>query len=274
MFKSKNQFEVLVSIGLANAVTILKEAGFTMSVSLKGYALLSPTDDLYLVPRVCSTKLFLQDEATESQVKQQVGYFKEVFLGIANQLGVDFSEVGVGLPKSDTPMPPVLTAAELSEASSGGSLAGYVKGAHSVGYNCNPFDTDKSMAEANHKKSPKKSSDPVPLSMATKLMQPVLSTSTGSVYHVVALNKALKIAVRCKGGTVSMRAEGDLETYSQLLMEVGFVKVKGCNYTSFHVGVDSAMLMRKVIYSAIAGMGCNMETVSIAQLDLLQGLGK
>jgi hypothetical protein len=84
----------------------------------------------------------------------------------------------------------------------------------------------------------------IPLSMASKLAQPVLGTS--SVYYVGGIGPRLKIAFRAKGNTLSVRAEGKpTSKETSALVELGFDHKTGPkNYWSVHFSCADVPLYR------------------------------
>jgi hypothetical protein len=62
---------------------------------------------------------------------------------------------------------------------------------------------------------------PVPLHVA-KLFQQVYGTNKGSIYHCIAIAKDFNVAARITpAGALSIRVEGDLAKYNDLLTEAG-----------------------------------------------------
>lgn len=96
--------------------------------------------------------------------------------------------------------------------------------------------------------------EPVPLLQATKILQPVHSTSAGSKYYCVALGKDVNMAARMKTQTsVSIRIEGDIEKVKPLLSMVGVDLKDG--YASMHLSTSDYPDAAKIVGSVIFGMG-------------------
>lgn len=67
----------------------------------------------------------------------------------------------------------------------------------------------------------------VHLKDATEMYQQVHSTSAGSVYVVVALNDNVRIAARIKGGSLSLRVEGDFSEKVKKALAAQGIQMKG-----------------------------------------------
>ncbi len=118
---------------------------------------------------------------------------------------------------------------------------------------------------------------PVSLSSASYLYQPVKSTSSGSMYHVIGIteNDDLKIACRFKEESISIRAEGDLNTYHEALENSGIgVHNKSQGYVSRHFsithvnGIPDHIIFRRTIGALLAGLGVTLKT-PIPNTDLI-----
>lgn len=107
--------------------------------------------------------------------------------------------------------------------------------------------------------SPGKSdSSPVELGKATKIYQPVLGSSTGSVYYVIALWVDFQLAVRFKSGVLSARVAGvGLPNIKGTLVAQGFKHVagSGANYASIHLSVSDSTMAAKVVGSIVGLLG-------------------
>jgi len=80
---------------------------------------------------------------------------------------------------------------------------------------------------------------PVKLKDAQSIGQPVLGTSDGSVYRVVALGERVKLAIKMDGdGFLSLRAEGEMtDAERAALVKLGFTDKD--KYLSCHVGMGT-----------------------------------
>lgn len=117
--------------------------------------------------------------------------------------------------------------------------------------------------------TPDKKKKPGLLLQAQKLLEPILATSTGSIYHVIALSSDLKLAARYKKGVVSVRAEGDILVHKNKLVEAGFNLYP--NYASFHVSA-TGVLCHKVVGAAIMGLEHPFEEI-LCNMSKLIGIG-
>lgn len=109
----------------------------------------------------------------------------------------------------------------------------------------------------------KKTAPCVKLRDATHMYQPVLGTSEGSRYYMIGANDDIRIAVRIKGGSLSIRIEGPNWTkYKAKISSVGFNKVDQKNdYASMHLSLDAdPILMGKTIGAVLLGLGVPFET--------------
>jgi hypothetical protein len=107
----------------------------------------------------------------------------------------------------------------------------------------------------------------VPLVDADALYQPVLGTSSGSVYYVVALLKDLNMACRIKNSTVSFRVEGSgLQKMKVGLADLGF-KVKD-DYGSVHFSISDMNLAAKTFGAVLGRLGFN-NVLSAGDLKLM-----
>lgn len=113
-------------------------------------------------------------------------------------------------------------------------------------------------------------SEPVDLSAATTLLQPVKGTSAGSVYYVVALLDGIALAMRTKGPRLSLRVAGaGLPKYVAPLESMGFhLKPQ---YGSVHFEAITVELVHKTIGAVLGGLGFQ-NVKSIAEVSKLVGL--
>jgi hypothetical protein len=94
----------------------------------------------------------------------------------------------------------------------------------------------------------------VKLRDAVALYQRVHGTSGGSIYRVVALNDKLKVAVRIKGVSVSIRIEGVLDSASvNAFSALGIIKHSD-EYMSGHFNCEKCT-PQKLIGSVLVGSG-------------------
>lgn len=112
----------------------------------------------------------------------------------------------------------------------------------------------------------------VKLKDADKLYQPVAGTSAGSRYFVIALAPDLKVAARYKNDEVSVRVEGGVQAYKQLLKDNQFNIGGDGQYASLHVKTPELILARRVIGAVITGMGLPIVS-PVPVFDLLVGKG-
>ena len=95
---------------------------------------------------------------------------------------------------------------------------------------------------------------PGKLGQALDCYLPVSGSTTGAVYYVIARYAGLNIAMKTKGGTLSLRAEGDnLDKYLEKLGLLGF-KSHG-SYASVHFKEPSKALIVKTIGAVVASLG-------------------
>lgn len=111
----------------------------------------------------------------------------------------------------------------------------------------------------------------VQLTDATHLYQPVKATSENSRYFVVAIAPGLKIAARSKGGTLSIRVEGELlSVVMPHLEQIGFSK--NGSYSSLHLSPHDPVLAAKTIGAVLAAV--NVQFMSPIPLhSVLYGKG-
>jgi len=95
----------------------------------------------------------------------------------------------------------------------------------------------------------------ISLSKATKLYQPVGSTSGDSVYHVVGLSKDLKIAARYKQTMLSIRVEGVIHANIKSLKIAGFSDDHANEgYVSIHLDVGSVLMAKRTMGAILSGI--------------------
>lgn len=100
---------------------------------------------------------------------------------------------------------------------------------------------------------------PIKLRDAKNLYQPVLGTSGGSRYALIAGRDDLKVAARLKGDSLSLRVEGDgLPKYKSKISAAG-LECK-TDYASVHVSVDGADLMQKTLGALLFSLGVPFES--------------
>ena len=100
----------------------------------------------------------------------------------------------------------------------------------------------------------------VKLVSATKLFQPVSSTSAGSRYFVVGLGDGVAVAARFKNNKLSVRVEGSqFAKLSAKIQEAGVFGPKFAgsfehNYASMHLQVDGKKEATRVIGAVLASL--------------------
>lgn len=97
----------------------------------------------------------------------------------------------------------------------------------------------------------------VKLFQADTMYQPVYGTSSGSTYYVVALGK-VNVAVRFQDQNLSIRVEGEISPYEDLIKMAGIK----CNdgYASVHLKSDDRFLLWKAVGAALAVLAPLLET--------------
>jgi hypothetical protein len=119
------------------------------------------------------------------------------------------------------------------------------------------------------------SAKPAKLRDATSMYQPVLGTSPGSRYFMVAASTDLRVAARYHGSTLSVRIEGPgFEKHTGAMAETGFSTVeKKKGYASLHldVGIDLAMA-NKTLGAILLGLGLPLET-PIPNVKFIKSMG-
>ena len=122
--------------------------------------------------------------------------------------------------------------------------------------------------------------DSISLREATKLHQPVHGTTSGAVYHVIALSADVKVAVRIKeSNEVAIRVEiippNSTEAASQIrtkLTAAGMEK-KTAGHYSLHLEPEDFSMVTRSIGSTLFSTGIPFDMVS-TQLESLKGVGK
>lgn len=117
-------------------------------------------------------------------------------------------------------------------------------------------------------------SKPVKLRDATKLLQPVLGSSPGSIYYAVALSDVCKVAARLRSnGSVSIRAEGDnLKKFVTQLKNAGLTMTDKGHFSVHFDGLDEVMA-RKVVGAVLFSTAINFTEVA-SDLTAIYGKGK
>lgn len=92
------------------------------------------------------------------------------------------------------------------------------------------------------------------LSEANVMYQPVVGTSAGSRYFFIGATKDLKIAARIKGKSLSVRVEGNVEAFSDLLKENGF-SFPETHHASIHVEIQTVLMANRVVGALLVGLG-------------------
>lgn len=103
--------------------------------------------------------------------------------------------------------------------------------------------------------------NPVKLRDATMMYQPVMGTSSGSRYFMVAANAKIRVAARLLGESLSVRIEGpEWKNYVQNIKSCGFDKVEK-EYASIHLNVGYDLVMAsKTLGAILLGLGIPFET--------------
>lgn len=110
-------------------------------------------------------------------------------------------------------------------------------------------------------KAKMKTADPVSLTEASALYQPVKGTSAGSRYFLVAANDHLRIGARWRPAhhSLSIRVEGDgFSKYTGNVSAAGFDTKSG--YASLHLSCPTEIVARKALGAVLMGLGVNLET--------------
>ena len=126
----------------------------------------------------------------------------------------------------------------------------------------NPQHTIAAMSAASFAIDQMQTAPPVPLAQAQTMYQPVVGTSSGSRYFVVAMRPDLKIAARLTGGKLSVRAEGEgLSKFSKQLTQAGFGN--GDKYRSLHVSPGKDLWMAgRTLGSILVGLDIEFQTMA------------
>ncbi len=110
-------------------------------------------------------------------------------------------------------------------------------------------------------KAKMKTAEPVQLSEAGQLYQPVKGTSAGSRYFLVAANDQLRIGARWRPShdSLSIRVEGDsFGKHQKNITEAGFDAKSG--YASLHLSCPNETVARKALGAVLLGLGVALET--------------
>lgn len=115
----------------------------------------------------------------------------------------------------------------------------------------------------------------VKLRDAKMLYQPVMGTSEGSRYFLVAANKDMRVAARYKGGNLSIRVEGpNWKKYTDNMKMCGFDKFNSASdYASIHLNVgDDVVLAGKTLGAVLMGLGVKLDT-PVPEIKVISGKG-
>lgn len=97
---------------------------------------------------------------------------------------------------------------------------------------------------------------------ANQMYQPVLGTSAGSRYYLVAANKDIRVAARYMPHKLSIRIEGPgIGKYGKAIQQAGLDLHHGKDYASIHLDVGSDLTMaNKTLGAILLGLGVPLET--------------
>lgn len=116
---------------------------------------------------------------------------------------------------------------------------------------------------------PKIPDGPVKLRFAVAIGQPVTGTSLSSIYRVVAISERLKLAARLHGTNISLRCEGEPNSYEKgRLAALGFTK-SDSGHWSVHMessGIPPARILGAVLMDLDLGFTQQAKTLKEAQL--------
>jgi hypothetical protein len=113
--------------------------------------------------------------------------------------------------------------------------------------------------------------NPVPLCDATQLYQPILGTSAGSKYFLIAIADNLKMAARVKGHSLSIRCEGDVHgKWKKALEDNGFTLAE--KHASMHLDAPDMILVKRTIGAVFVGMGLQV-TTQLPQIEVIANKG-
>lgn len=119
--------------------------------------------------------------------------------------------------------------------------------------------------------------DTVKLIDASALYQPVQGTGHGSRYFVMAIGDDMKLAVRIKGTTLSVRIEGEYlkKMNSMLTLEaLGISYGKGSTYASMHVECGDILTAQKTVGSILGALANHTEwQTPMPTVALINGIG-
>jgi len=292
MFKKKNQYDIIEKLGADALAQLMKDAGITVSTSMKGF-ILELNDCSVVVPKMVplaqlktgvsvvikqkqvdafsSGVKFLLDKVKAEKEYKNDGAISEPSIKALNQSGKIASEAANTLGEV------IKATAKASKEKAESKLK---NGPPKLKKTKQKEDTDKAksviLGTATIHMEPVPSvnttmaGETVTLHDASELGQPVSSTSTGSVYYTVAIMDDLKVAVRLLNGRVSVRAEGNISKYQANLLEAGFNLQN--DYASFHVEAETASLRGKVVGSALFGLGVTFSKV-ISDVQMFDNKG-
>ncbi len=115
----------------------------------------------------------------------------------------------------------------------------------------------------------------VPMMGATKLYQPVFSTSDSSRYFLVAGHEHLRVAARYIKSKLSVRIEGDVQGIKQRLMDIGIgadAAKMAKNYASIHVESVDEFIAAKALGAILVGLDCG-SLLPLPSIGVLMGKG-
>lgn len=105
---------------------------------------------------------------------------------------------------------------------------------------------------------------PVKLGQATQLGQPVYGTSPGSVYHVVAMNSRVKMAIRRSGKSVSVRVETMMASQKELGRLNGFAFLNASTgYWSGHFTLGGGTKANRLFGAMLLDLGIPMNQLCL-----------
>lgn len=121
---------------------------------------------------------------------------------------------------------------------------------------------------------------PVPLKEAQKLNQPVLGTSSGSIYHVIAIGQSCVVAARIKkNNEIAIRAEVRVHANStegqkaRSGLKFAGLKQNPAGHFSLHLEPEDFAMVKRSIGSTLFAMSIPFWG-TCTDLGLLQGVGK
>lgn len=121
---------------------------------------------------------------------------------------------------------------------------------------------------------------PVPLKEAQKLNQPVLGTSSGSIYHVIAIGQSCVVAARIKkNNEIAIRAEVRVHANStegqkaRSGLKFAGLKQNPAGHFSLHLEPEDFAMVKRSIGSTLFAMSIPFWG-TCTDLGILQGAGK